>query len=649
MAVGYPLKHTCQSMLRVYIFDEYSNSRQNGIGTYLRNLRAGMKDIAEVTMLSFNDDVQFFTRETVDGVQYYRFPHYCNGAFLYNAEIGLTILRTLIRDSPENVFLLNYFPCNILLKELRRHYPLSKTVFVIHDHLWTDSLKGDDTCLKNMVSGNGEGPGKKSVMHRVKQEQEMYSLADAVVCLNHETRDLLSEVHGQSEQRLFVIPNGIDIDVANTNKGIERKNLFLQKEEKVFLYVGRTVPSKGINDTLITFNKIIRRFPEARLVVLGQAFDIDKFSVLCPDAIPRITFTGMVTPDKISKWYAAAEFGLMPSYYEQCSYAGIEMMAHGLPVVASDAYGTRTMFRDGYNAIVAHIGDRDNPEEYRNNLADAMAKAIEMDETLYATMSANARECYKKNYTLDNMREGYLRMFDKLAEGQEKHQAPNAASSELPMRDRLYHLILHSCDVQDCGLLYGKMGIVLALATYARQHKQKAIEDYAGYLLKRTLHYVHKNMPWSFGKGLCGIVWGVEYLAQNGYMSIDTTEVCEELDRKIMEVSPLRVDDYSLENGLEGLMLYVNAHIKGGDKNPFCQSFMDEIKAVADEQYVSMPPSLQRQCDLFKAALRGEDKCFHLSLRQFVKAEEETIISWQDLSLSTGLAGLLMCAYARGK
>lgn len=637
-------------MPHIYIFDEYSNSRQNGIGTYLRCFRRGMKGIAEVTMLSFNDEVQLFTRETVDGTQYYRFPSYCNGAFLYNSEIGVSILRTLIKDSPKNVFILNYFPCNALLKELRRRYPLSKIVFVIHDHLWTESLKGDDTCLRKIILENCEESWKKSIMHRVKQEQEMYSLADAVVCLNHETQDLLKEVHGQSKQRLFVIPNGIDIDVASTvNKGIERNNLFLQKGEKVFLYVGRTVASKGINDALIAFNIIIIRYPKARLVVLGQVFDIDNFSVLCPEAISRITFTGMVTPEKIHKWYAAADFGLMPSYYEQCSYAGIEMMAHGLPVVASDAYGTRTMFRDGYNAIVAHIGDRDNPEEFQNNLADAMDKAIKMDEKLYATMSKNARECYKKNYTLTNMRDGYLRMFEKLIDGQGEHQAHTAVNSESPMKDRLYHLILHSCDVQDCGLLHGKMGIALALATYARQNKQKAIEDYASYLLKRTLHYVHKNMPWSFGKGLCGIVWGIEYLAQNGYMDIDTTDVCEELDRRIMQVSPLRIDDFSLEDGLEGLLLYVNAHIKSGDKNPFDQSFIDELQNAIDEKYAAMSPSLQKQSDVFRATLRGEEDLLVLSLKHFVKAEEKTIISWQDLSLSTGLAGLLIYTDAHEK
>jgi len=93
----------------------------------------------------------------------------------------------------------------------------------------------------------------------------------------------------------------------------------------------------------------------------------------------------------------------------------------------------------------------------------------------------------------------------------------------------------------------------------------------------------------------------------------------------------------------------VNAHIKSGDKNPFDQSFIDELQNAIDEKYAAMPPSLQKQSDVFRATLRGEEDLPVLSLKHFVKAEEKTIISWQDLSLSTGLAGLLIYTDAHEK
>ena len=620
--------------MHIYIFDEYGSSLQNGIGTFMRCLTTCLKETAKVTVFSFNDDVHVLTRETERGIRCFRFPRYCNGSFLLNSEPGLAILRQEIKDSTDNIFFINHFDCTRLLTILREYYPMSKLVFVIHDQLWTETLNGDNERLARSSDA--------AIRHIIETERDMYNLADAVVCLNKDTERQLKDVYRLSPNKIFLIPSGKDIKINPCDKKALRKKLLIDDREKVFLFVGRPTKYKGINDTLIAFEHLAALHPEARLVILGQIIKLQDLTLLCPNSTSRVTFAGLVSQEKLCDWYAAADFGIMSSYYEQFGYAGIEMMAHGLPVVASDAYGTRTMFRDGYNAIVAHIGNRDNPEEYQNNLADAMDKGIKMDEMQYAVMRANARECYKRHYTLANMREGYLRMFENLIDRQGEHQAHSAANIELPMKDRLYHLILHSCDVQDCGLLHGKMGIVLALATFAKQYKQKAIEDYASYLLKRTLHYVHKNMPWSFGKGLCGIVWGIEYLAQNGYVDIDTAEVCEELDRRIMQVSPLRIDDLSLETGLEGLLMYVNTHIANNrNKNVFSTSFLSELQTVAlntQEPHTS----LKKQIEIFLSLQNGESPFIDMSLQQFIDPPKGNVINWNNLGLHKGLAGLIL-------
>ena len=623
-------------MMQIYIFDEHDSSKQNGIGTFMRCLTMAMKDVADVSILSFNDDMHIFHKENLEDVHFYHFPKYSNGSFLNNSEAALTILSTEIEDRAENIFIVNHFPCTRLLDNLRRSFPMSKLVFIIHDQLWTELLNGDHAKLKI--------PNNCAVTQAIKTERDMYNMADAVICLNLDTQKQLQDIYKISQNKITLIPSGINIgNKGITQKDIIRKKLLIKYSEIVFLFVGRPTKFKGINDTLIAFDHIAPLHPEAKLVILGQIIDQQELSALCPNSISNVVFAGLVNADKLHEWYIAADYGIMSSYYEQFGYAGVEMMAHGLPVVASDAYGTRTMFRDGYNAIVAHIGNRDNPEEYQNNLADAMTKAIEMNETQYATMSANARECYKQHYTLANMREGYLRMFEKLIDGQEEHQAHSAVNSELPMKERLYHLILHSCDVQDCGLLHGKMGIALALTTYARQHKQKAIEDYAGYLLKRTLRSLHKNMAWSFGHGLCGIVWGIEYLVQNGYMDIDTAEVCEELDSKIMQVSPLRIEEESIENGLEGLFVYANAHLKRNRNNiKHAKAFISELETIAGKKYATMSPSFQKEARLLTTSEGNLDYTYNLSLKRFISVKEESFISWRDLSLSTGLAGLIL-------
>ena len=131
-------------------------------------------------------------------------------------------------------------------------------------------------------------------------------------------------------------------------------------------------------------------------------------------------------------------------------------------------------------------------------------------------------------------------------------------------KDILYHTILHSCEYKDNGLMYGKMGVALSLAMYAKVHNCKPVEDFADELLESVLLNLSKHTTLGFGQGLAGIGWGIEYLTQNGFLQIDTTEICKEIDEQIMQINIEKMSDMSLENGLLGLLTYINAHIYAG-------------------------------------------------------------------------------------
>jgi len=90
----------------------------------------------------------------------------------------------------------------------------------------------------------------------------------------------------------------------------------------------------------------------------------------------KVTYTGLNEKKEIRRWYQIADIGIIPSFSEQCSYVGIEMMMHGLPVVASDGFGVRNMFQDGVNAKVAKIGDRKNPKHFISGLTVAILELL---------------------------------------------------------------------------------------------------------------------------------------------------------------------------------------------------------------------------------------------------------------------------------
>ena len=114
-----------------------------------------------------------------------------------------------------------------------------------------------------------------------------------------------------------------------------------------------------------------------------------------------------------------------------------------------------------------------------------------------------------------------------------------------------HHLMLNAYFNPDLGLFHGQMGTVLAMSEYSKYANNEVYFDVASCLLDNIAGKMHKNLLFSFASGLSGIGWGIEYLIQYGFVEGESVEICEEIDRKIMETDPRRILDFSLDTGFE--------------------------------------------------------------------------------------------------
>lgn len=406
-------------MKRVFIVDEHSSSKQNGIGTFVKELFEGLRPFARTNLISFNDDVKFYRKERVNDSWNYRIPVYCNGAFLNNAAIGVALLKNEIADNENNIFIVNHFPCIELLENLRQFFPLSKIVFVIHNQQWVSILQGDDDLFRKLVMSHHLTGEEEMLRNQLiacfHMEKRMYMLADAVVSLAADTTSLLKEVYAISQNKIFEIPNGKSIVIeATKNRSSLRKELLLDDNDKVLLFAGRTAKIKGIDIILKSFNEVVKQHPEARLVIAGQVFRLNEFATICPNGISRIIYTGLLPKGRLYNWYRVADIGLMCSYHEQCSYTGIEMLAFGLPIIASDAPCVRNMFHEDINAKVVSIGDHTNDTFFVKNLANTMCDILNMNDKEIALMRQKARKYFEERYVSNRMYNNYLNMLESL-------------------------------------------------------------------------------------------------------------------------------------------------------------------------------------------------------------------------------------------
>ncbi|WP_286845112.1 glycosyltransferase [Proteiniphilum sp. UBA5346] len=403
----------------VYILDDSLSSRENGIGTFLKEFVSIMRELDfRIHLLSFNAKTEGFTIREEYGVKRYLFP-IMNNDREYQKYVGIInkFMLLYIPDSTDNLFFLNHTPCEKLLESIKSSHPLSKRVFIIHDLIWTELLNGSLERLKHVLSKKEKDETEKNIYSYFREEQRMYTLVDRVVCLSESTFKILTDIYKVPSCKISIIPNGIrtnKLKVRDTDK--LRNLLFLPEREKIMLYVGRATEQKGLFALIRSFEKVLKREPNLRLIVVGTFKEeaLEYISKNHSSIASRITFIGFIPRKELFKWYAVTDIAVIPSLYEQCSYVGMEMMMHGLPIIASDGIGLRDMFRQGENALVAKIGNPKNDyREYIANLTNCINRLLDSGE-LKERIRSGVTDTYKKQYHSRHMRERYKRLIEEL-------------------------------------------------------------------------------------------------------------------------------------------------------------------------------------------------------------------------------------------
>lgn len=179
-----------------------------------------------------------------------------------------------------------------------------------------------------------------------------------------------------------VIPNGVDG---------ERFSLSVEPFEKpkdsfVILYVGRLDKRKGIFVALNAFKRIMDKFPNALLYVVGKGpLEAEARSLAeSLELNDRCRFFGYVSRDDLPRYYASCDVYISPALGgEAQGIVLLEAMACGKPVIASDISGYQEVIEDGKNGV---LFTPDSSED----LAQKITQVIR-DEKLRHSLIANAR------------------------------------------------------------------------------------------------------------------------------------------------------------------------------------------------------------------------------------------------------------------
>lgn len=164
------------------------------------------------------------------------------------------------------------------------------------------------------------------------------STAHTVVCVSHAGVPFARKLGANN---IVVIPNAIDPDrfrVSRSTRDATRRKLGIAPNERMVLGVGRLVREKGFAD-LIEASKGMHH----TLVIVGDGPERASLQALANKIGVKTVFTGLLAPEKLPPYYAAADVVTNPSWAEGLPTTVLEALAARKPVIASDVGGTREL------------------------------------------------------------------------------------------------------------------------------------------------------------------------------------------------------------------------------------------------------------------------------------------------------------------
>jgi glycosyltransferase involved in cell wall biosynthesis len=226
-------------------------------------------------------------------------------------------------------------------------------------------------------------------------ERALAHASDVLVAVSPLVRDDLVRFGVAPESKFAVVPYGFDLDrrlsVPAGERAERRAQLGVDEDAFVIGWAGRMTQIKNPLDLV----RVIAEVDGTQLVLVGDgelrpAVDqlVDELNVR-----DRVHLLGYVSD--IASWYTAFDAFLLTSGNEGAPVVAIEAQAAGVPVVATDAGGTRSVVEDGVTGFVRAIGD-----------IAALAKALETlrtDRALRTRLGAAGAELMRKRFSIGRM------------------------------------------------------------------------------------------------------------------------------------------------------------------------------------------------------------------------------------------------------
>lgn len=178
----------------------------------------------------------------------------------------------------------------------------------------------------------------------------------------------------------------------------------------VYLFVGRLLHHKGIKELLEGFRLFSGKYPDAKLVVVGDVDDDNPASLTEVEVKkwrdhPGIIFEGF--QKDVRPFIQQSSIVVLPSYREGLPRTMLEALSMGRPVITTDVPGCREVVRPGKNGWMV-------PAQNAEALADAFEEFYRLPKEEQKRMGQQSRKMAEEKFSTEVVNQQFLEVIKKI-------------------------------------------------------------------------------------------------------------------------------------------------------------------------------------------------------------------------------------------